>query len=153
MDGCLDITPVKIPRPSYFSFVDLSIIEEAEKLDAVVASSKKRYGNIPLDFVIIYKTKPTLGIAIEGGLNTRQPIPKVISIQHGGSAFESGRLKCGHQILEVNGQKLCGVEHREIVKIIADAFQDVSTNRLNLLVTMNLSQISQSYILNSMDRK
>lgn len=51
------------------------------QLDAVVASSKKRYGNIPLDFVIIYKTKPTLGIAIEGGLNTRQPIPKVISIQ------------------------------------------------------------------------
>lgn len=32
MDGCLSITPLKIPRPSYLSFVDLAIIEEKEKV-------------------------------------------------------------------------------------------------------------------------
>ncbi|XP_061166809.1 whirlin-like [Saccostrea echinata] len=137
MDGCLDITPIKIPRPSYLSFVDLAIIEAKEKEETLLASAKKKYGDISMNIVIIYKTKPTLGVAIEGGLNTRQPIPKVISIQHGGSAFESGGLKCGHTILEVNDQTLCGVDHREAVRIIADAFQDPSTNCLNLLVTMD----------------
>eukprot|EP00105_Crassostrea_gigas_P030136 XP_011452351.1 PREDICTED: whirlin-like [Crassostrea gigas] len=141
MDGCLSITPLKIPRPSYLSFVDLAIIEEKEKEEAILADAKIKYGDIALEFVIIYKTKPTLGVAIEGGINTRQPEPTVISIQRGGSAFESGRLKCGHTILEVNGQSLRGMEHRDAVKTIAEAFRDPSTNRLYLLVTV----IQQEY--------
>ncbi|XP_062610143.1 whirlin-like [Saccostrea cucullata] len=137
MDGCLDITPIKIPRPSYLSYVDLAVIEAKEKEESLLASAKKKYGDISLNLVMIYKTKPTLGVAIEGGHNTRQPIPKVISIQHGGSAFESGGLKCGHTILEVNGLSLFNVDHREAVRIIADAFQDPSTNSLYLLVSMD----------------
>ena len=31
--------------------------------------------------VTVYKKKPTLGIAIEGGANTRQPLPRIINIQ------------------------------------------------------------------------
>ena len=31
--------------------------------------------------ITVYKTKPTLGIAIEGGANTRQPLPRIINIQ------------------------------------------------------------------------
>ena len=50
-----------------------------EKL--ILAEAKEKYGDIPLEFVIIYKTKPAIGIAIEGGFNTRQPVPKIISIQ------------------------------------------------------------------------
>uniref|UniRef100_K1Q141 Tetraspanin-11 n=1 Tax=Magallana gigas TaxID=29159 RepID=K1Q141_MAGGI len=109
--------------------------------EAILADAKIKYGDIALEFVIIYKTKPTLGVAIEGGINTRQPEPTVISIQRGGSAFESGRLKCGHTILEVNGQSLRGMEHRDAVKTIAEAFRDPSTNRLYLLVTV----IQQEY--------
>ena len=47
----------------------------------ILAEAREKYGDIPLEFVIIYKTKPTIGIAIEGGFNTRQPVPKIISIQ------------------------------------------------------------------------
>lgn len=49
--------------------------------EAILADAKIKYGDIALEFVIIYKTKPTLGVAIEGGTNTRQPEPTVISIQ------------------------------------------------------------------------
>lgn len=49
--------------------------------EAILADAKIKYGDISLEFVIIYKTKPTLGVAIEGGINTRQPEPTVISIQ------------------------------------------------------------------------
>lgn len=49
--------------------------------EAILADAKIKYGDIALEFVIIYKTKPTLGVAIEGGINTRQPEPTVISIQ------------------------------------------------------------------------
>lgn len=48
--------------------------------EAILADAKIKYGDIALEFVIIYKTKPTLGVAIEGGINTRQPEPTVISI-------------------------------------------------------------------------
>ncbi|XP_078332426.1 whirlin-like [Crassostrea virginica] len=137
MDGCLNITPLKIPRPSYLSFVDLAIIEEKQKEKLILAEAKEKYGDIPLEFVIIYKTKPTIGIAIEGGFNTRQPVPKIISIQRGGSAFESGLLRCGHLILEVNGRNLRGMSHCEAVKVIADAFQDTSSDQLNLIVSMD----------------
>ena len=33
------------------------------------------------EWVIVRKSKPTLGIAVEGGAGTRQPLPKVIKIQ------------------------------------------------------------------------
>lgn len=49
--------------------------------EAILADAKIKYGDIALEFVIIYKTKPTLGVAIEGGINTLQPEPTVISIQ------------------------------------------------------------------------
>lgn len=41
----------------------------------------EQYGNVPLSVVYIYRCKPTLGMAIEGGANTRQPLPKVINVQ------------------------------------------------------------------------
>ena len=47
--------------------------------------AKKKYGDIPLEVIPVYKTKPTLGMAIEGGANTRQPLPRVINIQVGNS--------------------------------------------------------------------
>lgn len=85
--------------------------------------------------VVIYKTKPTLGIAIEGGANTRQPLPRVISIQPGGSAHESGGLKVGHVILEVNGRSLLGLEHKDAARAIAEAFKNKNANQMMLLVT------------------
>ena len=57
--------------------------------------------------------------------------------QRGGSAFESGLLRCGHLILEVNGRNLRGMSHCEAVKVIADAFQDTSSDQLNLIVSMD----------------
>ena len=46
-----------------------------------IVDAKKKYGDIPLEIIPVYKTKPTLGMAIEGGANTRQPLPRVINIQ------------------------------------------------------------------------
>ena len=46
-----------------------------------IVDAKKKYGDIPLEVIPVYKTKPTLGMAIEGGANTRQPLPRVINIQ------------------------------------------------------------------------
>ena len=35
------------------------------------------------EWIAVRKTKPNLGIAVEGGAGTRQPLPKVIKIQVG----------------------------------------------------------------------
>ena len=55
----------------------LHLFKESRKIE----EAKKKYGDVPLEIIPVYKTKPTLGMAIEGGANTRQPLPRVINIQ------------------------------------------------------------------------
>ncbi|XP_050389473.1 whirlin isoform X2 [Patella vulgata] len=104
---------------------------EEERLE----EARERYGDISLDIICVYRSKPTLGLAIEGGANTRQPIPRIINVQPGGSAFESGKIKVGHVILEVNGQSVMGLNHTEAAKMIAEAFKNKQRDGMELLVT------------------
>nr|XP_044997445.1 whirlin isoform X2 [Jaculus jaculus] len=85
--------------------------------------------------VRVRKSAATLGIAIEGGANTRQPLPRIVTIQRGGSAHNCGQLKVGHVILEVNGLTLRGKEHREAARIIAEAFKTKDRDYIDFLVT------------------
>ncbi|GCB64640.1 hypothetical protein scyTo_0000301 [Scyliorhinus torazame] len=85
--------------------------------------------------VRVHKSAPTLGIAIEGGANTRQPLPRIVTIQRGGSAHNCGKLKVGHVILEVNGIPLCGKEHKEAARRIAEAFKTKERDYIDFLVT------------------
>uniref|UniRef100_A0A8D1M571 Whirlin n=1 Tax=Sus scrofa TaxID=9823 RepID=A0A8D1M571_PIG len=85
--------------------------------------------------VRVKKSAATLGIAIEGGANTRQPLPRIVTIQRGGSAHNCGQLKVGHVILEVNGVTLRGKEHREAARIIAEAFKTKECDYIDFLVT------------------
>ncbi|KAM4877968.1 whirlin isoform 2-T2 [Thomomys bottae] len=85
--------------------------------------------------VRVRKSAATLGIAIEGGANTRQPLPRIVTIQRGGSAHNCGQLKVGHVILEVNGLTLRGKEHREAARIIAEAFKTKDQDYIDFLVT------------------
>ena len=55
--------------------------------------------------------------------------------QPGGSAYESGGLKVGHVILEVNDESLVGLEHITAAKTIAEAFKNKSHDQMELLVT------------------
>ncbi|XP_074067854.1 whirlin isoform X2 [Macrotis lagotis] len=83
----------------------------------------------------VMKSAATLGIAIEGGANTRQPLPRIVTIQRGGSAHNCGKLKVGHVILEVNGTTMRGKEHREAARIIAEAFKMKDRDYVDFLVT------------------
>ncbi|XP_008831714.1 whirlin isoform X3 [Nannospalax galili] len=85
--------------------------------------------------VRVRKSAATLGIAIEGGANTRQPLPRIVTIQRGGSAHNCGQLKVGHVILEVNGLTLRGKEHREAARVIAEAFKTKERDYIDFLVT------------------
>ncbi|XP_057405395.1 whirlin isoform X4 [Balaenoptera acutorostrata] len=85
--------------------------------------------------VRVKKSAATLGIAIEGGANTRQPLPRIVTIQRGGSAHNCGQLKVGHVILEVNGVTLRDKEHREAARIIAEAFKSKERDYIDFLVT------------------
>uniref|UniRef100_A0A3B5K3B7 Whirlin n=1 Tax=Takifugu rubripes TaxID=31033 RepID=A0A3B5K3B7_TAKRU len=85
--------------------------------------------------VRVMKSASTLGIAIEGGANTRQPLPRIVTIQRGGSAHNCGQLKVGQVILEVNGLSLRGHEHRDAARIIAEAFKNKEKDYVDFLVT------------------
>ncbi|XP_068576932.1 whirlin isoform X2 [Cebidichthys violaceus] len=84
--------------------------------------------------VRVTKNANTLGIAIEGGANTRQPLPRVVTIQKGGSAHNCGQLKVGQVILEVNGVSLRGLEHKDAAQIIAEAFKTKDEDQIQFLV-------------------
>ncbi|XP_047426696.1 whirlin isoform X1 [Mugil cephalus] len=85
--------------------------------------------------VRVAKSASTLGIAIEGGANTRQPLPRIVTIQRGGSAHNCGQLKVGQIILEVNGVSLRGREHRDAARLIAEAFKTKERDHVDFLVT------------------
>ncbi|CAJ1068685.1 whirlin-like [Xyrichtys novacula] len=84
--------------------------------------------------VRVMKNASTLGIAIEGGANTRQPLPRIVTIQKGGSAHNCGQIKVGQVILEVNGISLRGREHKEAARIIAEAFKTKEKDHIDFLV-------------------
>ncbi|KAM7369295.1 hypothetical protein PAMP_013574 [Pampus punctatissimus] len=85
--------------------------------------------------VRVAKSASTLGIAIEGGANTRQPLPRIVTIQRGGSAHNCGQLKVGQVILEVNGVSLRGREHKDAARLIAEAFKTKERDHVDFLVT------------------
>ncbi|NXO00528.1 WHRN protein, partial [Rhinopomastus cyanomelas] len=112
-------------------------LKEATRNDGVAEGAAKPPGLLePTSCLIrVSKSAPTLGIAIEGGANTRQPLPRIVTIQRGGSAHNCGKLKVGHVILEVNGTGLRGKEHREAARIIAEAFKLKEKDYIDFLVT------------------
>ncbi|XP_054854330.1 whirlin isoform X1 [Eublepharis macularius] len=111
--------------------------QEALRSDGQAETGPKPPGLLePTSHLIrVTKSAPTLGIAIEGGANTRQPLPRIVTIQRGGSAHNCGKLKVGHVILEVNGMALRGKEHREAARIIAEAFKTKEKDYVDFLVT------------------
>ncbi|NXF29457.1 WHRN protein, partial [Nyctibius bracteatus] len=112
-------------------------LKEAVRSEGMAEGASKPPGLLePTSCLIrVSKSAPTLGIAIEGGANTRQPLPRIVTIQRGGSAHNCGKLKVGHVILEVNGTGLRGKEHREAARIIAEAFKLKEKDYIDFLVT------------------
>ncbi|XP_053466799.1 whirlin [Ictalurus furcatus] len=84
--------------------------------------------------VRVSKSVNTLGIAVEGGANTRQPLPRIATIQKGGSAHLCGQLQVGQVILEVNGMSLKGMEHRDAARVIAEAFKTKEKDYIDFLI-------------------
>uniref|UniRef100_A0A1I8QAK5 PDZ domain-containing protein n=1 Tax=Stomoxys calcitrans TaxID=35570 RepID=A0A1I8QAK5_STOCA len=84
--------------------------------------------------ITVKKTKPILGIAIEGGANTKHPLPRIINIHENGAAFEAGGLEVGQLILEVDGNKVEGLHHQEVARLIAECFANREKADITFLV-------------------
>ena len=56
----------------------------------------------------IARDKHSLGMVIEGGTNTSQQEARIINILPAGAAFETGGLRVGQIIKEVEGLSLAG---------------------------------------------
>ena len=80
------------------------------------------YGEIMT--IEIKKVAKRLGIAVDGGANTKQKEVKIREIMPGGSAALTAEgLRVGQQILEVNGRTLKDLTHKEAVLTIKGAFE------------------------------
>ncbi|GLG99017.1 Uncharacterized protein GBIM_05559 [Gryllus bimaculatus] len=108
---------------------DLSDAQLDEELGALVVPDQQ--GNLR---ITVKKTKPILGIAIEGGADTKHPIPRIINIHENGAAFEAGGLEVGQLILEVDGQKVEGMHHQDVARLIAESFARRERQDIEFLV-------------------
>ena len=72
--------------------------------------------NQGFDIVKISKSKSTLGLAFEGGIDTDQKIPRIINVTADGAAAENGDLRVGQLIREVDGRNVEG----NIIHILID---------------------------------
>lgn len=103
--------------------------------DGSAQASSQQTGLPEPILVRVSKSANTLGIAVEGGANTRQPLPRIVTIQKGGSAHLCGQLRVGQVILEVNGVSLKGMEHRDAARLIAEAFKTKEKDYIDFLIT------------------
>uniref|UniRef100_T1IJS4 PDZ domain-containing protein n=1 Tax=Strigamia maritima TaxID=126957 RepID=T1IJS4_STRMM len=85
--------------------------------------------------VIIEKSKPSLGVVIEGGSDTQHCLPRIVNIQSDGAAFEAGGLRVGHILLKVGKLCLRGLDHKSAATLISSAYQDCRYKCLKLVVT------------------
>ncbi|XP_049964252.1 whirlin-like [Schistocerca serialis cubense] len=111
------------------SRADLLDARHHEDVGALVVPDQQ--GNLR---ITVKKTKPTLGIAIEGGANTKHPLPRIINIHENGAAFEAGGLEVGQLILEVDGQKVEGMQHQDVARLIAESFARRERSDIEFLV-------------------
>lgn len=57
--------------------------------------------------VTVRKTKPILGIAIEGGANTKHPLPRIININVSSAALFCGEKDDGSDVLWAKFRRQC----------------------------------------------
>lgn len=84
--------------------------------------------------VVVPKTRPSLGIAIEGGIDTQHQLARIINIHPRGAASEASGLKVGLVLLAVDGMDLKGLPHRDMASRITEAFADPSRPHMELVV-------------------
>nr|XP_037877849.1 whirlin isoform X2 [Bombyx mori] len=89
------------------------------------------HGNL---HITVKKTKPILGIAIEGGANTKHPLPRIINIHEHGAAYEAGGLEVGQLILAVDGHRVEGMQHQDVARLIAESFAQRDKPEIEFLV-------------------
>lgn len=82
----------------------------------------------------VKKTKPILGIAIEGGANTKHPLPRIININENGAAYNAGGLEVGQLILQVDGTRVDGLQHQDVARLIAESFARRDREDIEFLV-------------------
>ncbi|KAF6731491.1 PDZ domain-containing protein 7 [Oryzias melastigma] len=85
--------------------------------------------------VTISKAKPSLGISISGGIESKvQPMIKIEKIFPGGAASTNEALKAGYELLSVDGQSLQGVTHLHAVDVIRRAFSNKAKDPMVFVV-------------------
>lgn len=102
---------------------------EAELTDELENAIKTKWQNIvgpDSQIVIAHLTKlKGLGISLEGTVDVEdgvelRPHHYIRSILPEGPVGQNGKLSSGDELLEVNGQKLIGMKHVEVVKILRE---------------------------------
>uniref|UniRef100_A0A8C2UUH6 PDZ domain-containing protein 7 n=1 Tax=Chinchilla lanigera TaxID=34839 RepID=A0A8C2UUH6_CHILA len=85
--------------------------------------------------VTLSKTKPSLGISISGGIESKvQPVVKIEKIFPGGAAFLSGALQAGFELVAVDGESLEHVTHQRAVDAIRRAYRNKAQEPMELVV-------------------
>ncbi|KFO32297.1 PDZ domain-containing protein 7 [Fukomys damarensis] len=88
-----------------------------------------------LKTVTLSKMKPSLGISISGGIESKvQPMVKIEKIFPGGAAFLSGALQAGFELVAVDGENLEQVTHQRAVDTIRRAYRNKAQEPMQLVV-------------------
>lgn len=88
-----------------------------------------------LKTVTLSKMKPSLGISISGGIESKvQPMVKIEKIFPGGAAFLSGALQAGFELVAVDGESLEQVTHQRAVDTIRRAYRNKAQEPMQLVV-------------------
>ncbi|XP_065828055.1 PDZ domain-containing protein 7-like isoform X2 [Oscarella lobularis] len=90
--------------------------------DSFLAWSGEREDYEPFQVVVeLQRSKPNLGLVIEGGSDTPQRAIRIKAVKENSMAADDGFLKPGFEIVEVERKRLKGATHEEAVMTIGQA--------------------------------
>ncbi|XP_055856858.1 whirlin isoform X6 [Episyrphus balteatus] len=129
----------QLPRSEYEQDASMQRLSAEQNGSTTTDQPREHNPNVVPDHrgnlhITVKKTKPILGIAIEGGANTKHPLPRIINIHEHGAAFDAGGLEVGQLILEVDGNKVEGLHHQEVARLIAECFANREKADITFLV-------------------
>uniref|UniRef100_H2U5D5 PDZ domain containing 7a n=1 Tax=Takifugu rubripes TaxID=31033 RepID=H2U5D5_TAKRU len=98
--------------------------------------------------VLISKSRPSLGISISGGVESRiQPMIKIETVFPGGAASTNEALKAGYELVAVDGESLQGVTHQHAVDAIRRAFSNKAKDPMVFVVKVPVVSATPTYTL------
>ncbi|XP_022094398.1 uncharacterized protein LOC110981274 isoform X2 [Acanthaster planci] len=139
----MDIEDINLGEPAPFQEIDAEMKSRMASSPGTAQAEDKTVEQLKTGMetmtVTLSKSRPSLGISVSGGRDSKhQPEVRIDRVFPGGAASDNGILQAGCEVLFVDGDSLQDVTHPQAVDIIRKAYHDKNRGTIEFVVKQPL---------------